>query len=924
MPDPTWAPDIRRRLTSLSLSPEREAEIVDELSQHLDDRWQELVAAGASAEEARARALAAFADEHALAARLAPLRQAHVSPVAPAGAPHRHVFGDLAQDLRYARRMMAASPGFTLVAILSLALGIGANVAIFSVWKQLLHTSLPGVAAPQELVMLSNPTRSGSWTGRVQGARDWLSYGEFEQLRDHGTSFASLMASQSSLWDWPARIDGGEPEVVSGRLVSGDYFRVLGVDAGVGRVFNAAHDRAAAPEVVISHSYWQRRFGSRPDIVGRTLTIRETPFAIIGVGPRAFIGETMGQQPDVWLPMRLQATLIPGTDRLHDTPPEKSMWLHVFGRLKPGVTLAQADAEANALFRAGLDSFYGATAVSRDDALDQRLVVRPAARGASRSRTEFSQSLTLLLIAVAVLLLIACANLANLLLARGAARRPEMALRVSLGASRGRLIRQLVTESVVLALLGGVAGLIVAAWLQQGLVAMLAVSDVDFRLDFALDPAMVLFVVVATIGSALVFGLLPAIQATRSSAASDLKDHGRTTSGSRRQLRSGRALVGVQLALTLPLLVGAGLLAATVDNLRHADLGYPAKGLVMLRVNLREGNYTGERREALLQSLRQRFQAMPDVQGVSYSQLGLFTGGESTASIEIDGVVAANEQDRESALDAVGPGYFSTLGVALRRGREIDERDGAEAKVCVINEAFARRFFEGRDPIGKRLTTGTGETRTAYEIVGVAANARTQGLRAAVEPRFYIPQRPSSSNTPTFLIRTETGTARVMAAARTIVQGVDASIPILSVTSIDTRMAGLTAQDRATARLAAAFAIAALALAAIGLYGVLSYAVSRRRVEMAIRLALGAPRERVLAMVVGETLAVIVLGLAIGGALAMAGSRVTASRLYGIQPQDPLTLVIATALLLAVALAAAAIPALRASRVDPLGVLRHS
>src|SRR5215467_1135058 len=423
---------------------------------------------------------------------------------------HGHV---ILQDLRYAMRTMAARPGFTTVVILSLALGIGANTAIFSLWNGVLHSPLPAVHNPEQLVILSNPETAGGWHGNLSGIRDWLSYAEFEQLRDHAASFSGVMASQSGLDTWQVRFEKGEWEEARGRLVSGGFFQVLGVSPALGRVFTAGDDRADSPDAVISYSYWQRRFGGRPDVLGMTFTLRKVVLTIIGVTPPGFIGETSGQQPDFWLRLRMQPSVLPGQDWLHDTPPSKAMWLHVFGRLKPGVTPARAEGEVNAIFTAGLESFYGnAPAERRRELLDQRLKVRPGARGASETRSEFATSLTALLAAVGLLLLIACVNLANLLLARATARRPEVALRLSLGASRGRLIRQLVTESLALAATGGVAGLAAAYFLHGALMRMMGASDPHFQMTFALDPVVLAFTAAATLAAALLFGFLPAWQ----------------------------------------------------------------------------------------------------------------------------------------------------------------------------------------------------------------------------------------------------------------------------------------------------------------------------------------------------------------------------------------------------------------------------
>jgi predicted permease len=693
-------------------------------------------------------------------------------------------------------------------------------------------------------------------------------------------------------------------------------------------VFTTAGDSTRLPHAVISYYYWQRRFGGSTAVLGKTLTVGKAALTIIGVAPPGFVGETSGQRPDLWLPLQMQPSVMPGKDWLNDTPPSKRMWLNVFGKLRPGVTPAQAEAQSNALFQAGLESFYGASVSGerRREFLDQHLKISPGARGASPVRHEFSRSLTALLAAVGVLLLIACANLANLLLARGASRKPEMALRLSLGASRGRLIRQLVTESLALAAVGGVTGIAVA-WLIHGtLVRMMAQSDSRFNMDFALDPLVLAFALAATLAAALLFGVLPAWQVTRSDAGAALKEHGRSATGLPARMRSGRFLVSLQLALSLPLLVGAGLLARTVYNLQHADLGFPAERLLLARVDLREAGYDVERRAGLRRELLAEFQRLPGVRAASFSQLGVFSGGESANSIDVEGYTPRGDHDRGSAVDVVGPGYFSTLGVPIVVGREILESDDAGAlKVCVINEAFAKRFFDRRNPIGMRLTTKQEDGRTSCQVVGIARNARTQGLRDEAEPRYFLAakQTPASVDSPTFLIRTAARTALMQSAVHKTIQRVDTALPILSVRSIEDQMAPLMAQDRNTAQLAIVFGCVALALAAIGLYGVLSYGIARRRGEIAVRIALGAHPGRVIGMILRETCALLVVGLALGGGLAYAATRLIDSRLYGIAPQDPVTLASAAGALILVALTAAYLPARTASKLDPMAALRR-
>lgn len=847
-------------------------------------------------------------------------------------APKEH-FHVILQDLRYAVRTMAARPGFTAIAIISLALGIGANTAIFSLWNGVLHSSLPSVYQPEQLVMLSNPGDagmwSGRWDGRTDGPRSWLTYGEFEQLRDHAQSFAALMASQSSLSTWRLRFEGGSPEEACGRLVSGGFFHVLGVDATIGRLFTAADDRAETPYAVISYNYWQRRFGGSPDVLGKKMTVSKATLTVIGVTPPGFVGETSGQQPDIWLPLRMQPSVLPGNDWLHDTPPAKAMWLHVFGRLKPGVTWAQAETEANVIFQAGLESFYGAAAAGEHgrEYLDQRLRISSGARGASAARNEFASSLTALLAAVGLVLLIACFNLANLLLARGAARKPEMALRISLGATRGRLLRQLVTETLTLAAVGGIAAIGAAYLLHGAMVRMMTESDPRFHMSFTLDPLLFAFVLAATLTAAILFGVLPAWQVTQGGAGATLKEQSRGSAGSFGQIRSARLLVSLQLALSLPLLVGAGLLVRTVYNLQRADLGFPAERLLLVRVDAREAVSDDARRDSLLLDLQRRVQTIPGVRAASFSHLGLFSGGNSASTIEVEGYTPHLDYDRGSALDVVGPGYFSTLGVSMLLGREILESDNAGAPhICVINEAFARRFFDRRNPIGMRITSIDDNKRTVYQVVGVAKNARTQRLRGDVEPRYFLAarQRPPAVKSPIFLIRTSTKSAPVLGAVRRSIQCVDGAPRVTYARTIEEQMAPLTAQDRNCAHLAVVFGCVSLALAGIGLYGVLSYAIARRKGEIAVRIALGANPGRVIAMILRETLVLVLTGLALGLGVAFAGSRLIDSRLYGVAPQDPVILASAIWLLLLVALIAAYLPAQKASRLDPMAALRQS
>jgi predicted permease len=445
-------------------------------------------------------------------------------------------------------------------------------------------------------------------------------------------------------------------------------------------------------------------------------------------------------------------------------------------------------------------------------------------------------------------------------------------------------------------------------------------TDEDFSMTFALDPVVFAFILAATVLAALLFGMLPAWQVTRADAGASLKEQSRGAIGVRGQTRAGRSLVALQLALSLPLLVGAGLLARTVYNLQHADLGFPSDRLLLVRVDLREAGYEPARREGVLRELVDEIARIPGVRSASFSQLGVFSGGESSATIDVEGHTPKGDDDRDSAFDRVGPRYFSTLGVPITLGREILESDRGDApKVCVINEAFAKRFFERRNPIGMRVAMVNDAARASYQVVGVAGNGRTQALRGAIEPRFFVPL-PGQS--PTLLVRTAAEAETAMGAVRKTIQNVDAALPIISAASVTEQIAPLIAQDRTTAELAVVFGAVALMLAAVGLYGVLSHGVVRRTAEIAIRIALGAQRSRVVSMILGETMWLLCGGLAVGAGMAYAGSRLIGSRLYGVAPQDPATLAAATGVLLLVALVAAYFPARRASRLDPMAALR--
>lgn len=839
-------------------------------------------------------------------------------------APQEH-FHVIRHDLRYAIRTLLSQPGFTSVAVLSLALGIGANTAIFSLLNMILLSSLP-VRDPQELVILTNPAASGVSQGAQRNERALLTYSEFLQLRDESTVFSALMACQSQLERMQARVDGGAPEEIRTSMVSAEYFSTLGVPALIGRTFSADDDPKAA-YAVISHAWWQRRFGQRADILGTKMAIRQGVFSIIGVAPDSFFGETVGQRPDVWLPLTMQPVVLPGRDWLHDKPGdvEKVMWLHAFGRLKPGITLEKAQAAANVVFQQGLAHYYGSalTPEARKEFLDQRLKLQPAATGASQVRRRFAEPLTMLLIASGLVLLIACANLSNLLLARATGRTREISVRLALGASRGRLIRQMLTESMVIAIFGGMAGL-AAAWLLRAGLIWLVSSEV--HLEAEPDVRVLGFVFVLTLVAGVILGLLPAFRTLAVNASTGLKEQGRGLTGSAAWLRAGKFVVIGQLALSLPLVIGAGLLLRTLHNLQQVDLGYPKERLLIVEVDAETAGYEPSRRLALFQQLLERVRSVPGVRTATWSNNGLFSGSDSGDQVMVEGYTRKGDSDRGSRYSHIGPNYFSALGIPLILGREISERDQpAGAKVCVINEAFAKRFFEGRSPLGMHVTQVYANQRNTFEVVGVARDSRGNNLRGDVEHRYYVPaaQPIFPLDGASFAIRTVAEPSSVLAGVRRAILAHDPDLPITVARPLGEIIDGRMVQDRLLARLSLIFGVVALLLAAIGLYGVLSYGVARRTNEIGIRKALGAQHGAVMAMILRETGLLLMVGLVIGTALSAAGMQLIASRLYGLAPRDPLAFGAAIAVLIVVAVIAAGLPAYRASRVDPLVALRY-
>jgi len=839
---------------------------------------------------------------------------------------------DLLKDLRYAARQFVRNPVFTMVAVASLAIGIGANTAIFSVLNTALLKSLP-VRDPRHLVMLTDPDTSGVSSGLDTGDRNMLTYAEFTDIRDHATTLDGMCAAQSQLPRWEVRIAGGAQEEAQGKLVSEEYFSVLGVEPAIGRFFSRADEkgRGGDPYAVVSYDYWQRRFGGNVSVLGTPIKLLDATFTVIGVAAPGFRGESVGDRPDFWIPMMMQPIVMPGRDWLREDlsqSMEKVMWLHVFGRMKPGVTQARVQTEIDVLFRGIIENGYPKTlnAEARKEAMDQHIKLHEARTGAFGGRGDFAQQLMVLLGASVVVLFIACINVANLLLARAAARTKEVGVRLSIGASRTRLIRQFLTESLVLSALGGIMGLALAWGASRALVLLLSERRQRFELDPSLDWNVLGFTALVTLLTGLIFGLIPALRGTRVNLNDSLRDSGRVTaSGGRLNLAKG--LVIAQVAFSLLLVAGAGLFLRTLWNLQSVNLGYERERLLMVNTDGLTAGYEGARLSGLWRDLRDRLSALPGVQGVTYSTNGLFSGSESADEIDVEGFNPTKDDEKFSRFDRVGPQYFSTVGIPLLLGRELGQQDtAASPRVCVINEAFAKLFFKDRNPIGRHITQKFGDQRTTVEIVGVAKNARDHRLRDEVPPRFYVSgdQAMGGPNRfAVFEIRTGGDPEQMSAAVRKAILSVNENLPVRNARPLVESIDLVTAQPRMIARLCSIFGVIALLLAATGLYGVLSYGVARRTNEIGIRMALGAGKGRVIQMILRETGIMLAIGVVAGVAFTAIGVRLVKANLYGLGALDPLAVTAATAILGIVALVAGYIPAARAARVNPTQALRH-
>jgi predicted permease len=836
----------------------------------------------------------------------------------------------LLQDLRYGVRQLKRNPGFTAVIVLSLALGIGANTAIFSLLDAVMIKMLP-VSHPEQLVELRWSFMG--WPSAVLDDLEGNSFSEgggdnvvstsfsfpvYQALRDGNHVFSDTFAVAANDIQLNVGI-GGRATSAIGRAVSGNYFAALDVPAALGRTLVPSDDvETATPVAVISYDFWSKRFARDPGVLGKTVMLDAIPFTVVGITPPGFFGLEAGSPPDISVPLSLYWRLYRAPEESNDA---RVWWMLVDGRLKPGVSEQQARAELDVVFHQLLAHQAGLTSKANLPVM----LTRSASQGVDTLRRKFSKPLWLLTALVGLVLLIACANVASLLLSRASARQKEMAVRLSLGAGRRRIIRQLLTESILLAICGGVVGLLFAVWGDSLLLGLMSSGRNPISLNVHLDLRIFAFTAGLSILTGILFGLAPAFQATRVDLSPTLKDSAVTLNTAGHALRPGKVLVVAQIAICLLLLVGAGLFVRTLGKLENADIGFNRRQLLLFEIQPGLNGYTGASLGAFYKELQRRIEAIPGVLSASLSQQSLIGAGMSSTSVSIPGYTPPGKQ-ADVYRNRVGPRFFETLGIPLVLGRSIEARDEAGApKTVVVNQQVVHDYFHGDNPIGKAIDFGDPKHPEPAEVVGVVGNSRYGQLRKEAPPTVFVPyqQTLAAATFMSFEVRTAGDPEAFVPAIRREAQAVDKDLPLLNVKTQTEMIEDSLSLERLFARLTTWFGLLGLGLACVGLYGVMAYAVTRRTKEIGIRLALGAQRVGILGMVMRETAILIAIGVILGMAGALATSRMLSSFLYGIEPNDPLTLVVAT-LILAVAVSLAGfLPARWAAKVDPMVALRY-
>jgi predicted permease len=830
----------------------------------------------------------------------------------------------MGHDLRYALRTLARSPLFTAVAVLSLALGIGANTSIFSLLDQVLYRSL-AVRDPRSLVVFHVDDHS-SGSSSSDNNQSVFSYPMYQDLRDRGAMFSGVVARMGV----PVSVSwNGQTERARAEIVSGNLFEVLGVSAAAGRAFTPEDDGApgAHPVVMLSRDYWVRRFAGEPGVLNAKVAINGHPMIVIGVAPAGFRGVLSGEHPEVFAPIAMKRELTPTWDGLTD---RRNRWLNILARLKPGVSPEQAQAAIQTVYRPILESqvkeYHERSKRAEQLILGQKLELQPAAQGINQLRQEWEKPLVALMALVGLVLLIACANVASLLLARAASRQREMAIRLALGAGRRSLARQLLIESLVIALAGGLLGLLVSLWTTSALLRILPADATGGWIAATLDVRLLAFTLALSTFTGLLFGLAPALQASRAEVASALREQPAALASAGGGARIRRVLVVAQLALSLLLLVGAGLFARSLFNLLHVDPGFRTERLLTFAIDPSLNGYAKERGFALFRDLQERLARLPGVVAAGAASPGPLTHSNRGSNITVEGYRAREDEDMDVSRHAVSPGYFRALGTPVVRGREITDRDLASPdKVVVVNEAFVRRYFGNGNPLGRRMMFGASNTRLPdREIVGVVRDFKHNSLRETPKPAVYSTYTNEEQlGRMEFYVRGERDTAAMATGIRRLVQQMDASLPVIHLQPVEIQVAESIEIDRLIAILSCAFGVLATLLAAIGLYGVVAYTVARRTAEIGIRVALGAVPRDVLWLVMKDVGTLAIFGLAIGLPVALVLGRLVESQLFGLKAADPAIFAGASLTLVLVATLSGLIPSSRAARIDPIDALRH-
>jgi predicted permease len=828
-------------------------------------------------------------------------------------------------NLKFAFRTLFKTPFVTIVAIVSLALGIGANAAIFSLFNQLLLKPLP-VPEPARLVNLSAPgPKPGSQNCSQAGDCDTVfSYLMFRDLEKVQTPFTGIAAHLSFGANLSAR---GQTQDAEGMLVSGSYFPVLGLTPAAGRLLTPDDDRAPGEShvVVLGYTYWQTRFGGDPAVVGQPLIVNGQTMTIVGVAPKGFDGTTIGVKPKVYAPITMRG--FSQLSKAFDN--RRNYWAYLFARLKPGVSIEQARTAVATPYHTivndvevPLQKNMSPQTMARFQA--KPILLEPGSRGQSTVTREAKAPLTLLLGVTAFVLLIACANIANLLLARGAGRAGEMAIRLSIGAGRGQLVRQLLGESCLLALFGGIGGVVVAQWTLNLMVALLPAQAAE-TVTLTLDPIVMLFAAALAIGTGVLFGLFPALHSTRPDLISALKGQSGQPSGARSASRFRTSLATAQIALSMALLVSAGLFTRSLFNVSRIDLGLRADNVVTFQISPARNGYTVEQTRQLFERIEDELAALPGVSGVSSSTVPLLAGSNWGSDVAVEGFKAGPDTDSNSRFNEVGPGYFSTLGIQLLGGRDFTRADAFSApQVAIVNEAFTKKFGLGREAVGRRMSNKGSNSPLTLEIVGIVKNAKYSDVKREIPPIFFIPYRQDETiGQINFFVRTGTEPDRFLSNIPKVLARLDANLPVENLRTMPQQIRENVFLDRFISVLSASFACLATLLAAIGLYGVLAYTVSQRTREIGLRMALGAAPSRVRTMVLRQVGVMVAVGGAIGLTAAVGLGRLAQSLLFELQGSDPSVLAAAAVSLSLVALAAGFIPAHRASQVDPMSALRY-